>query len=238
VRSVCTLEFDPERERVIERRQQLFHDLVLTERVDFNVDGDRAGEILAAIARRAPTRVVDMTEAAGSLLERIRFLQSAMPELNLPADRDALLTNAVAELCAGQRSFADVRRADAGAALRRQLTPHQLHTLDREAPTQYRLPSGRTVAVRYEADKPPSVAARIQELFGLTATPRLAGGRVPLVIQLLAPNQRPVQITDDLASFWRTTYPEVRRQLRGRYPKHAWPEDPWNATPTARTKRR
>jgi ATP-dependent helicase HrpB len=86
----------------------------------------------------------------------------------------------------------------------------------------------------YEDGQPPAVAARIQELFGLTATPRLAAGRVPLVIHLLAPNQRAVQITDDLDSFWRTTYAEVRKQLRGRYPKHDWPEDPRTARPTAR----
>ena len=75
------------------------------------------------------------------------------------------------------------------------------------------------------------VAARIRELFGLAATPRVAAGRVPLVLELLAPNARPVQVTDDLPSFWRTTYPEVRKVLRGRYPKHAWPEDPAAATP-------
>ena len=74
-------------------------------------------------------------------------------------------------------------------------------------------------------------------MFGLRGTPRLAGGRVPLVIELLAPNQRPVQITDDLGSFWRSTYPEVRRELRGRYPRHAWPEDPLTAPPTSRVKR-
>jgi ATP-dependent RNA helicase HrpB len=82
------------------------------------------------------------------------------------------------------------------------------------------------------------VSARIQELFGLCETPRLSGGRVPLVVQLLAPNQRPVQVTDDLANFWRTTYFEVRKQLRGRYPKHAWPDDPLAATPTVRPTRR
>ena len=82
------------------------------------------------------------------------------------------------------------------------------------------------------------VAARIQELFGLTATPRLAAGRVALVFELLAPNQRPVQITDDLESFWKRTYPEVRKVLRGRYPKHPWPDDPLTATPTSRAKRR
>ena len=103
-----------------------------------------------------------------------------------------------------------------------------------DAPERYRLPSGREAVVIYADDKPPVVAARIQELFGLTATPRLAGGRVALVIHLLAPNQRPVQITDDLSSFWRSTYAEVRKVLRGRYPKHDWPEDPMNATPTSR----
>src|SRR6185369_15319577 len=97
---------------------------------------------------------------------------------------------------------------------------------------------GRTAPICYPADRPPVVAARIQELFGLTATPRLAAGRVALVFELLAPNARPVQVTDDLASFWRGTYAEVRRQLRGRYPKHDWPENPLAATPTSRPRRR
>ena len=237
VRSQRRIEFDDERERVVERRQEVFHDLVLSERVEFDVDPERAGEVLTEIARGAPERAVNLTDGARSLLERVRLLGRALPELDLPADIDALLTDAAARLCAGCRSFADVRRRDVSTALREQLTPRQLHALDREAPTQYRLPSGRAVAVRYEPDKPPSVAARIQELFGLATTPRFAAGRVPLVIQLLAPNQRPVQITGDLASFWRNTYPEVRKQLRGRYPKHAWPEDPLSATPTSRTER-
>ena len=83
------------------------------------------------------------------------------------------------------------------------------------------------MAIAYDdPQKPPSVAARVQELFGLTTTPRLAGGRVALVFEILAPSRRPVQVTDDLESFWKRGYPEVRKQLRGRYPKHAWPEDP------------
>ena len=114
----------------------------------------------------------------------------------------------------------------------------QRHALDREAPSRLTLPSGRSVAIAYAADRPPAAAARIQEVFGLAATPRLGGGRVPLVLELLAPSQRPVQITDDLASFWRTGYAEVRKQLRGRYPKHAWPEDPTTAEPTSRVRRR
>jgi ATP-dependent helicase HrpB len=133
---------------------------------------------------------------------------------------------------------AELREADLGGVIRAALTHAQRSALEREAPGRVRLPTGREAAVVYEADRPPSLSARIQELFGLRETPRLGGGRVPLVVQLLAPNQRPVQVTDDLASFWRTTYFEVRKQLRGRYPKHAWPDDPLAATPTARTVRR
>jgi ATP-dependent helicase HrpB len=111
-------------------------------------------------------------------------------------------------------------------ALRAQLLPGQLRALDHEAPERLRLPSGRLAPLVYERGKPPSLAARIQDLFGLATTPRLAGGRVRVVVEILAPSNRPVQVTDDLDSFWKRTYPEVRKQLRGRYPKHAWPESP------------
>jgi ATP-dependent helicase HrpB len=149
-----------------------------------------------------------------------------------------LFAEAVAACASGRRSLAELRDTDPGAALRGLLTHAQRAALEREAPTHIRLPTDRMAPITYETGRPPSVSARIQELFGLTATPRLAGGRVPLVVQLLAPNQRPVQITDDLASFWRTTYADVRKQLRGRYPRHPWPDDPLTAPPTARTKRR
>jgi ATP-dependent helicase HrpB len=160
-----------------------------------------------------------------------------MPELGWP-DPDVLVTEALVGLAAGRTSVAELRAADLAAALARRLAPAQRATLAREAPAEWRLPSGRTAPVRYEADRPPALAARIQEVFGLAASPRLAGGRVALVFELLAPNGRPVQVTDDLASFWRTTYAEVRRQLRGRYPKHAWPEDPHAARPHTGSGRR
>ncbi|MEZ6079146.1 MAG: ATP-dependent helicase C-terminal domain-containing protein [Pirellulaceae bacterium] len=95
-----------------------------------------------------------------------------------------------------------------------------------QLPEQVTLPNGRVVLLQYEAGKPPVLAARIQEFFGWSQTPRLADGRVPLLLHLLAPNGRVHQITDDLASFWTNTYPLVRKELRGRYPKHAWPENP------------
>jgi ATP-dependent helicase HrpB len=109
--------------------------------------------------------------------------------------------------------------------------------VEREAPERLAVPSGSRIAVQYEPGRPPVLAARIQELFGLTETPRVAGGRVRVLLHLLAPNYRPQQVTDDLASFWANTYQQVRKDLRARYPKHAWPEDPWNATAVRGVKR-
>jgi ATP-dependent helicase HrpB len=108
----------------------------------------------------------------------------------------------------------------------------------RQAPERLELPSGRQAAIEYGEDGTPSVSAKLQELFGLGETPRLGPRREPVLLLLLAPNGRPVQTTRDLRSFWERTYPEVRRELRGRYPRHPWPEDPWTAPPTARAKRR
>jgi ATP-dependent helicase HrpB len=226
--------FDEEAERVVERVRQVYEDLVLRETVRQDVDPDRAAAVLAAAVARDPRRALAPGEAAERLLDRLRFLARAMPELGLPENPDELLSRAAAMLASGKRSFAELRRGDAGGAVRALLDARQLRALDREAPEEYRLPSGRVAPLRYERDRPPAAAARIQELFGLRATPRLAAGRVPIVVEILAPSRRPVQVTDDLESFWQRTYPEVRKELRGRYPKHAWPEDPTAALPDRR----
>jgi ATP-dependent helicase HrpB len=110
--------------------------------------------------------------------------------------------------------------------------------LHRLAPDTLVVPSGRTKALRYEDDGSVVAAVKLQELFGLAESPRLGPGRHPITFELLAPNGRPVQTTRDLKSFWNTTYQEVRKELRGRYPRHPWPEDPWTAPPTARAKPR
>ena len=111
-------------------------------------------------------------------------------------------------------------------------------SIDRLAPETIKLPCGRDAPVDYGRVGPPVASARIQELFGLRQGPRVMDGTVAVAFELLAPNQRPVQLTDDLAGFWERTYPQVRRELRGRYPKHDWPEDPWTATASSRTRRR
>jgi ATP-dependent helicase HrpB len=118
------------------------------------------------------------------------------------------------------------------------LTHEERRRLGRLAPATLPVPSGRLVRLDYREDGTVVAAVKLQELFGLAETPRVGRDGVPVTFSLLAPNGRPVQATSDLRSFWSTTYAAVRRELRGRYPKHSWPEDPWTAPPTARTKRR
>jgi ATP-dependent helicase HrpB len=229
------LVFDGGRGAVVERRRERYADLVLAESARTDVERARAGELLQTAVLDDPRLLGAFADTEAPLLARLRFLERAMPELALPADP---LRDAVRACAVGRRSVTELRRADLGGAILGSLTQAQRGALEREAPARFRLPTGRDAPITYDPDRPPSVAARIQELFGLVATPRLAGGRVPLVVHLLAPNQRPVQVTDDLASFWRTTYFEVRKQLRGRYPKHHWPDDPLAATATGHVARR
>jgi ATP-dependent helicase HrpB len=109
---------------------------------------------------------------------------------------------------------------------------------DAFAPSHLKVPTGSAIRVDYSDPAAPVLAVRLQEVFGLTETPRLAGGRVPVTMHLLSPAHRPVQVTRDLAGFWRSSYFDVRKEMKGRYPKHEWPEDPLSATPTRRARRR
>jgi ATP-dependent helicase HrpB len=134
------------------------------------------------------------------------------------------------------RRLSDIR-ISSGAILA--LVPGTLRTRYEElAPERIEVPTGSRIAVDYSDPAKPVLAVRLQEVFGLTETPRIAGGRVPVVMHLLSPAYRPMQVTTDLASFWKTGYFDVRKDLRGRYPKHHWPEDPLNAAPVRGAKRR
>jgi ATP-dependent helicase HrpB len=128
------------------------------------------------------------------------------------------------------------RTALPGEGLLARLPAEIRRSLERDAPAELPLPSGRRARLEYREDGSVRASVKLQELFGLAETPRLSHGR-PVIFELLAPSGRPVQTTSDLRGFWDRTYPEVRRELRGRYPKHPWPEDPWNAVPTHRTRR-
>jgi ATP-dependent helicase HrpB len=137
----------------------------------------------------------------------------------------------------GVRSLRDLAAVDLLSALKALFSRDMLRLLEDRAPTHVPVPSGRRVEIDYLSGEEPVLAVKLQEMFGLSDTPSVAGGKVKLLLHLLSPAGRPVQVTRDLRNFWERGYPEVKRELKGRYPKHPWPDDPWNAVPTGKTKR-
>jgi ATP-dependent helicase HrpB len=231
--------FDAETERVSAKRRVRFVDLLIGETDAPLPDGEETARVLATAASEHWDRVVPPDDSSAGLYRtRIRCLREWMPELQLSALADTEMREILTWLCHNCRSFADLRKADWLLAFQGRLSHTQIQAVEREAPERVTVPSGSRIALRYELGRPPVLAVRIQELFGWTQTPRIAGGRVAVLLHLLAPNYRPQQVTDDLASFWTNTYPQVRKELRARYPKHAWPEDPWTAPPESRPRRK
>jgi ATP-dependent helicase HrpB len=239
VTSVVEVTFDADVERITARKRVRYDDLVLEDAPASFPDEEQAGRVLAAAAAERLARVVPPDDSpAGEYLLRVRCLREWMREVGLPAFDEHDLREMLPWLTPGRRSFDELRKADWLGAIQSRLTHAQRQTVDREAPERIAVPSGSHLAVKYEVGRPPVLAVRIQEVFGLAETPRIAGGRVAVLLHLLAPNGRPQQVTDDLASFWANTYTVVRKELRARYPKHAWPEDPREAPPERRPKRR
>ena len=154
------------------------------------------------------------------------------------AGLEAQLSTRVGPYLAGLRRLEDLRRLDWTEVLLSGLSWERRAALDRLAPTHVTVPSGSRIPVDYADPAAPVLAVRLQEMFGERETPTVGGGAVPLTLHLLSPARRPVQVTRDLAGFWRGTYFEVRRDLKGRYPRHHWPDDPLEAAPTRRTKPR
>jgi ATP-dependent helicase HrpB len=167
------------------------------------------------------------------LLQRRHAFASAHDARVAPLD-EPQLREALVEHCAHMTSFDELRRAPFEAALLNRLDGATRALLEQLAPSRVKLPSGRQLDVHYEHDRPPWVASRLQDFFGMVDGPRLGDGKVPLVLQLLAPNQRPVQVTTDLKGFWERHYQGIRKELMRRYPRHSWPEDPRNAEPPTR----
>ena len=176
------------------------------------------------------------------LRARLVFAARQLPEATWPDASDAGIRALLPDVCVGVKSVDEANKLDWKGALLNQLAFKERKLLDDEVPERIGVPSGSLIAVDYVpaiADGgAPVLAVRLQELFGLADTPTVARGRVPLVLHLLSPGHKPVQVTRDLRSFWTNTYPEVRKEMRPRYPRHSWPDDPWTATPTSRAKRR
>lgn len=214
-------------ERVETVRAVMFDELVIEESRSGTANPEEASRLLAQKAVEAGVEKFFDRQELDAFLARVAF---ASRYSDLPPLTEADIDDAIRTLCRGLRSFAELRQLGSRGGLRRELEarlpPNSRNTLDRVAPERLRLPTGRTTAVHYSASQPPWVASRLQDFFGARETPRVAEGQVPVVVHLLAPNQRPVQMTTDLAGFWERLYPQVRKELSRLYPKHAWPEKP------------
>jgi ATP-dependent helicase HrpB len=230
--------FDPRSEAVIARSTTRLGALVLHERPA--EDGaERIAALLCAEIRRRGLDLLPWTAASRQLQGRVVFLGQGEPA-NWPDFSDAALAADLEAWLApeldGLRRLGDLMTLDLGEILRSRLDPVQRRELALRAPERLTLPGGRLVAIDYTV-APPALAVKLQDVLGLTATPTVDHGRVLLTLHLLSPAQRPVAVTRDLAGFWVTGYPAVRKELRGRYPKHAWPENPLAAPATGRTRK-
>jgi ATP-dependent helicase HrpB len=223
-------------------RRSRFADLIIDERDGVSVDDDAVARGLAAAFAERFDRLFAPDDAARSLLERLRFARLALPDDDFPAVDDDDLKALLPDLCAelvrkGRRRLEDVAAADWRGAIAGLLDwPHQ-QLLDAEVPAKLRVPTGNALRVDYAPalrGAAPVLAVRLQECFGWLDTPRVARGRVAVVLHLLSPGYKPVQVTTDLRSFWQRGYKEVRAELRARYPKHSWPDDPLSAAPVAK----
>ncbi|MEZ0230279.1 MAG: ATP-dependent helicase C-terminal domain-containing protein, partial [Planctomycetota bacterium] len=221
--------WDNRTEKVVVTSRLLYGALVLDESAKGTPPPGEVERILAHHALLAGPEAFADKEALAALKLRSSFahsLDETFPELGDEQAREALK-----ELVEGRRSFNDLRAADLLANLRGRLTHAQSVMLERLAPAEVTLPGGRRVKVHYAPSQPPWIESRLQDFFGMAQGPAVGAGRVPLVLHLLAPSQRPVQITRDLAGFWVRHYPAIRRELCRRYPRHSWPEDPLTAPP-------
>jgi ATP-dependent helicase HrpB len=233
--------FDAGQGRVWAREDELFNRLVLTSRPVPPSDEELFATWLAEIGREDGLVLLPWSQSARQFQARVVLLHRVCPEEPWPDLGDDWLAVHLEEWLppwlAGVRTLADLQRLDLHAILKGLLPWDLQRRLDEGVPTHIAVPSGSRIAIDYVGDAP-VLAVKLQELFGLAETPTVAWGRVPLLLHLLSPARRPIQVTGDLRSFWNTTYPEVKKELKGRYPRHPWPDDPWLAVPMRGTKKR
>jgi len=234
---------------VVEAFEESRFDAIVLERRAVAVNAEDALPALLATLRARGMTALPWSDAATRLRARVGWLRRAMPGGGLPDVSDAALLDSLetwlAPVLTGKRKLDALSPEALSNAFADLLDWPQRKWLDETAPDAITVPSGMTRRLDYavaapvdRAITPPVLAVKLQELFGLAETPRIANGSVPVMLHLLSPSGRPIQVTQDLRGFWDRTYPEVKKELKGRYPKHPWPDDPWSATPTHRAKPR
>ncbi|MEP7187284.1 MAG: ATP-dependent helicase HrpB [Rhodanobacter sp.] len=202
---------------------------------------DAVPALIAAVRAQGIARL-PWSASAQRLRSRMQALRAWMPELALPDVSDAALLASLEQwlrpCLEGIHRLDGLRAEQVSQALSALFDYQQRQLLDAQAPESIEVPSGQRRQLAYAEDEPPVLAVKLQELFGLADTPRVGAGRIPVTLHLLSPAGRPIQVTQDLKGFWERTYPQVRKELKGRYPRHPWPDDPWTATPTHRARPR
>ena len=239
--------WDAGKRALVARRESRFDRIVLDSRPAGRVDPAQAAQALTDAVRELGLAVLPWSEGLRQWQAREVSLRQWLPELGLPDLSDAALHATVDDWLkpafAGKTRLDALSEAELGEALKSPLAWELRQQVQRLAPARITVPSGMERRIDYALDhegapQPPVLAVKLQELFGLADTPAIADGRVPLTLHLLSPGGKPLQVTGDLRSFWDRTYPEVRKEMKGRYPRHPWPDDPWSATATHRAKPR
>ncbi len=220
-------------EKVINRTQEKWGEIVIREKQG-KVDPLKAAELLKEAVREKPDLMLKPAKNDLDLRARISFISKNIPHVEMPDF--SKWEPIIDQICHGKRSLSELRNVSLAKELHNSLSWKQRKALEEHAPSHMKVPSGAEIRLEYPSDGPPILSARIQQLFGMSETPKLAG--IKIKISLLAPNNRPQQQTTDLRSFWEQTYPQIRKELRGRYPKHAWPEKPDISHAQNRPKRR
>ncbi|MFB9755178.1 ATP-dependent helicase HrpB [Paenibacillus hodogayensis] len=234
------VEWDSTAQTVRARHRRRLGAIVLSDKPQQRPDPDRLAAALLGAVESEGTGMLPWTNTARKLQQRVVFMHrfdSGWPDWSDEA-LVATLDEWLKPHLYGMRSRNDVQKLNVASVLEAALSWERRRRLDDQAPTHIVVPSGTRVPVDYADPAAPALAVRLQELFGMTETPKIAGGRVPITMHLLSPAQRPVQVTRDLSSFWKDAYFEVKKDLKGRYPKHYWPDDPLTAAPTHRAKPR
>ncbi len=234
--------WDETRNALLSRREKRFAQIVLSSQSLGKVDPELAAAALCAVVRQKGLSVLPWNGKAAQFRARVAFLRRAMPELGLPDCGDAALLDGLETWLKpalhGKSRLDALDAGDLGEALYAPFDWNTRRQIDRLAPAALTVPSGLERALNYDEDGPPVLAVKLQELFGLAESPKVADGRVSVMLHLLSPGGKPLQITQDLRNFWNSTYAEVKKEMKGRYPRHPWPDDPWNAPATHRAKPR
>jgi ATP-dependent helicase HrpB len=214
--------YDPIQRRVIARRRILFRDLLLKEEVTEKAPREQAAQVLADAVTAGQCILVNWDHAVEQWIARLNRLREWMPELELPGIGEPERRMLVEQICLGAMTYKEIKERAVWPVVKSWLSTAQQEMLEKFAPERVALPNGKKWKITYDAKAAPFIAARIQELYGVEGSLKIAAGRVELVIQVLAPNQRPVQVTQNLSTFWKESYPKLKLELQRKYPRHEW----------------